>query len=284
VISSIGVAMYHPEAVRFASYVAVAGGRQGTGMSVFAVGGMSGWALGPILTTPVVDIVGLHGTVIVALVPLIATLLVAANLRYFEQYRPTVATGHVAREELGESDWPAFTVAAAAGTLRTGALFGFQAFIPLYVWRTLDSSEGVGNAAIAVMLAAGAVGTLFGGRLSDVHGFRRVIVFSLLASAVLALLVPVVPLLVLFPLVAVFGLICEMNFYPIVVLAQRALPRHVGFASGVTLGLSIGLGSVCSPLLGVVADHSSLRTALFGAAALAVAGAAVSLALPREAA
>ena len=282
VISSIGVAMYHPEAVRFASYVSVAGGRQGTGMSMFAVGGLSGWALGPILTTPVVGLVGLRGTAIVAIVPLAATLLVAINLRYFEQYRPTVEAGHVAREDLGESDWPAFTLAAAAGTLRTGALFGFQAFVPLYVWRTLHSSEGVGNAAIAAMLAAGAVGTLFGGRLSDLHGFRRVIVFSLVVSAGLALLIPVVPLLALFPLIAVFGLICEMNFYPIVVLAQRALPRHVGFASGVTLGLSIGLGSVCSPLLGVLADHTSLRTALFGAASLAVLGALVSLALPRE--
>jgi FSR family fosmidomycin resistance protein-like MFS transporter len=282
VISSIGVAMYHPEAVRFASYVSVASGRQGTGMSMFAVGGMSGWALGPILTTPVVGIFGLRGTAIVAIVPLIATALVAINLRYFEQYRPTVAAGHAAREHLGASDWPAFTIAAAAGTLRTGSLFGFQAFIPLYVWRTLDSSEGVGNAAIAVMLAAGAVGTLFGGRLSDLHGFRRVIVFSLVVSAGLALLVPLVPLLVLFPLVAVFGLICEMNFYPIVVLAQRALPQHVGFASGVTLGLSIGLGSVCSPLLGVLADHTSLRAALFGAAALAVLAGLVSLALPRE--
>jgi hypothetical protein len=50
----------------------------------------------------------------------------------------------------------------------------------------------------------------------------------------------------------------------------------------VTLGLSIGLGSVCSPLLGVLADHTSLRAALFGAASLAVLGALVSLALPRE--
>jgi MFS transporter, FSR family, fosmidomycin resistance protein len=282
VIASIGVAMYHPEAVRFASYVSLAGGRQGTGMSMFAVGGLSGWALGPILTTPIVGLVGLRGTAFVAIVPLVATLLVASNLRYFEQYRPTVASGHAAREDLGESDWPAFTIAAAAGTLRTGALFGFQAFVPLYVWRTLHSSEGVGNGAIAAMLAAGALGTLLGGRLSDLHGFRRVIVYSLVVSAGLALLVPIVPLLVLFPLIAVFGLICEMNFYPIVVLAQRALPRHVGFASGVTLGLSIGLGSVCSPLLGLLADHTSLRTSLFGAASLAVLGALVSLALPQE--
>ena len=100
VISSIGVAMYHPEAVRFASYVSVASGRQGTGMSMFAVGGLSGWALGPILITPVVALVGLRGTAIVAIVPLAATLALAVNLGYFEQFRPTVATGHAAREDL----------------------------------------------------------------------------------------------------------------------------------------------------------------------------------------
>jgi len=282
VISSIGVAMYHPEAVRFASYVSVASGRQGTGMSMFAVGGLSGWALGPILITPVVGLVGLRGTALVAIVPLAATLALAVNLGYFEQYRPTVASGHAAREDLPDSDWPAFTVAASAGTLRTAALFGFQAFVPLYIGRTLQSSAGVGNAAIAAMLAAGALGTLLGGRLSDLHGFRRVVVSSLSATALLALFLPVVPLLLLFPLIALVGLISEMNFYPLVVLAQRALPRHVGFASGVTLGLSIGLGSLASPLLGVLADNTSLRAAVFGAACLAVLAALVSLALPRE--
>jgi FSR family fosmidomycin resistance protein-like MFS transporter len=57
----------------------------------------------------------------------------------------------------------------------------------------------------------------------------------------------------------------------------------VGFASGVTLGLSIGLGSLASPLLGLLADSSSLRAALVGAALLAVLAALVSLALPRSA-
>jgi FSR family fosmidomycin resistance protein-like MFS transporter len=283
VVSSIGVAMYHPEAVRFASYVSVAAGRQGTGMSRFAVGGLSGWALGPILTTPVVALVGLRGTPIVALVPLVATVMLVLNRHYIEGFRPTVESEHVARESMARSDWPGFTIAAAAGTLRTGALFGFQAFIPLYVWRTLDSSQGVGNIAISAMLAAGALGTLLGGRMSDLHGFRKVVVFSLFASAPLALLVPVVPLLALFPLLALLGLISEMNFYPLVVLAQRALPRHVGFASGVTLGLSIGIGSLASPLLGVLADSTSLRTALVGASVLTLVAALVSLALPRTA-
>ena len=133
------------------------------------------------------------------------------------------------------------------------------------------------------MLAAGALGTLFGGRLSDRHGFRTIVVLSLSASVPLALLVPVIPLLALFPVLALFGLISEMNFYPLVVLAQRALPRNVGFASGVTLGLSIGVGSLASPLLGVLADHTSLRTALVGSACLTVLAALTSLALPRAA-
>ena len=55
----------------------------------------------------------------------------------------------------------------------------------------------------------------------------------------------------------------------------------MGFASGVTLGLSIGIGSLASPLLGVLADETSLRTALVGAGVLAVLAALVSLALPR---
>jgi FSR family fosmidomycin resistance protein-like MFS transporter len=283
VVSSIGVAMYHPEAVRFASYVAVAAERQGTGMSMFAVGGLSGWALGPILTTPVVALWGLHATPLVALVPLAATALLVANMHYLERFRPTAESEGVARESMTPSDWRGFTIAASAGTLRTGSLFALQAFVPLYVWRTLESSEGVGNIAISAMLAAGALGTLIGGRLSDLHGFRRVVIWSLVVSAPLGLLVPVVPLFALFPVLALLGLIAEMNFYPIVVLAQKSLPRHVGFASGVTLGLSIGIGSLASPLLGLLADATTLRTALVGAGLLTVLAALLSFALPRPA-
>ena len=89
-ISSIGVAMYHPEAVRFASYVSVAGGRQGTGMSMFAVGGLSGWALGPILTTPVVGRrrPARHGRSWPSCRSPPRSL-VAVNLRYLEGFRPT---------------------------------------------------------------------------------------------------------------------------------------------------------------------------------------------------
>ena len=191
----------------------------------------------------------------------------AANLRYVERFRPTVAAAHAARETMAASDWPGFTLAAAAGTLRTGALFGFQAFVPLYVWRTLDSSEGVGNVAISVMLAPEHSARSSAGASPTCHGFRKVVVLSLFASVPLALLVPVSRCSRCFRVLALFGLISEMNFYPLVV----ARAAGAATARGIRLGRHarpqhrrrLALRARCSASL---ADHTSLRTALFGAA------------------
>ena len=116
VIASIGVAMYHPEAVRFASYVSAAGGRQGTGMSMFAVGGLSGWALGPILATPIVGrrrACAARRSWRSCRSPRRCSLLV--NLRYLEGFRPSAEAHHVGARALAPSDWRGFSVAADRG-------------------------------------------------------------------------------------------------------------------------------------------------------------------------
>src|SRR5919202_2545492 len=65
VVSGIGVAAFHPEAARFANYVS--GARRARGMSFFSVGGNAGFALGPVLVTPLVLIFDLPGTLFLAL-------------------------------------------------------------------------------------------------------------------------------------------------------------------------------------------------------------------------
>ena len=66
-VSGLGVAMFHPEAARYANYVSRA--ERGRGMSWFSLGGNAGFALGPLLVTPAVLAFGLHGTLLV-LIPL----------------------------------------------------------------------------------------------------------------------------------------------------------------------------------------------------------------------
>lgn len=62
-----------------------------------------------------------------------------------------------------------------------------------------------------------------------------------------------------------------------VVMGQEYLPRRMSLAGGVTTGLSLGLGGVGAPLIGLLADWGGLDTAL------TIPGLLLGLALPREA-
>ncbi len=280
-VGSVGIAMFHPEAVRYANYVSRASGLRGTGMSLFAVGGTSGWALGPLLLTGAVLAVGLRGTAVVAIVPLVATVLLLASHGYLERFRPdAVVEAHATRE--GINRWGVFTLAAGSACTRTGLQFGLQAFVPLYIWKVLDSTEGLGNASASVLMVFGAAGTLLGGRLADRIGFRPVVVRSLGVTVPLVLAITVTPLAGVFALMALIGFTMEMNFYPLVLIAQEALPRQVGFASGVILGLSIGAGAGMAALLGVLADAQGLEAAIRAIAVLGLISFAFAVALPRS--
>jgi FSR family fosmidomycin resistance protein-like MFS transporter len=250
-------------------------------MSFFALGGVTGWALGPLLLTAAVLAVGLRGTVLVALLPMTAATLLCVNGRYLEAFRPD-AEAEARAAGQGRNRWGAFGLAAGAASSRTGLQFGLQAFVPLYIWQVLGTSEALGNASASVLMIAGAFGTLLGGRLADVIGFRPVVVWSLAAVVPLVLALTVVPVAGVFVLMALIGIAMEANFYPLVVIAQATLPRHVGFASGVMLGLSIGAGALMTAGLGVVADARGLETALVAVAALGVVSFVLAALLPRD--
>jgi FSR family fosmidomycin resistance protein-like MFS transporter len=270
-----GVAAFHPEAARFASYAA--GPRRGAGMSLFALGGNAGFALGPLLVTPAVLLLGLRGTALVALVPLAAAAAVWSVRARLETLRPPPRH---ATEHAGEpSDWREFGLASGAATLRTAFQFGLQAFVPVWFVTELGTGEAAGNAAVTALLAAGAAGTLVGGRVADRIGFRPLIAASLALVVPLALLLASSGIGGAFALLVAIGFCMDANFYPLVVVAQTALPRHVGFASGVVLGLSISIGALAAWLLGVLADHAGITSALYAAAGLAAAALACALAL-----
>ena len=73
-----------------------------------------------------------------------------------------------------------------------------------------------------------------------------------------------------------------MAYSPIVALGQQYLARNVGFASGVTLGLTTTVGGLMAPLVGRLADHYGLVTALQVLWIAAAVGAAASFTLPLD--
>jgi MFS transporter, FSR family, fosmidomycin resistance protein len=271
-ISGIGVAGFHPEAARFANQVS--GDRRGQGMSLFSLGGNAGFALGPVMVTTLVLLLGLRGTLFLAVLPAIVATVIARELprlRGVAAEKSARVARSVAEHERDPDDWNAFLRLGGVVALRSGVYFGLQAFVPLWFIHHLGTSEGSGNAALTAMLVAGAVGTFCGGRVVDRLGRRRLVVGSC------ALSIPLLVLLVLAPspwtaggLTALTGFVIILTFSITVVMSQEYLPNRLGLASGVSLGLAIGVGGIVAALLGMLADAVGLRTVMWVIAAQAV--------------
>ena len=122
------------------------------------------------------------------------------------------------------------------------------------------------------MLVAGAFGTLVGGRIVDRIGRRAVLVGSIVAQIPLLLAFMLAPSeLVAGVLLAAIGFVTVMSFSVSVVMGQEYLPSRLGIASGVTLGLAIGMGGVAAAILGPIADHAGLETVMWAIALLPLA-------------
>jgi MFS transporter, FSR family, fosmidomycin resistance protein len=65
-----------------------------------------------------------------------------------------------------------------------------------------------------------------------------------------------------------------------VVMSQEYLPNRLGLASGVSLGLAIGVGGIAAALMGLVADAYGLRTVMWLIVALAVPMVVLARTLP----
>lgn len=276
VVSSLGIAAYHPEGSKFAAYAS--GRRRASGMSLFSVGGNLGYALGAVATTALVVALGLGG----GLILVVPALAVAAGLLALVPFLGGFLPDREVRAARAGEDRPgALVLLLAVIGFRSLAWFGLVTFVPL--WEvSLGHSKAYGNQLLSLMLLAGAAGTLAAGPLADRVGLRTVLLGSTLITG---------PLILVFVLVggvpgaialAVVGAAVIGTFGVTMVMSQEYLPRRIGMASGLSIGLSIGLGGVAAVALGALADSVDLRTSLYVCAAAPLAAVALTLLLPPD--
>jgi MFS transporter, FSR family, fosmidomycin resistance protein len=276
----LGSAAFHPEGAKFAGYAS--GERRASGMSYFNIGGNTGYALGAFVTGQLVVWLGLRGCLAAMLPVALIGLGLGWLMPFLGRLRPSAAAA-AARGPAGEDDLRAMTLLAGVIALRSIPWFTLLAFVPLWLV-SLGHSKADGNRLLFLMLLAGAVGTLVLGSVADRFGLRRTLVVTQAAVA---------PLVLVFIYVGgVLGAACLMltgvcvvgTFGVTMVLSQLYLPRHVGVASGLSVGLSMGIGGIAAVVLGAVADAVDLRVALTASALAPLLGVGLSLRLPRPAA
>ncbi|MFE6052582.1 MFS transporter [Kitasatospora sp. NPDC056446] len=261
-LSGIGVAAYHPESARVARLAARrAQGGPGAhrGMAWFSLGGNLGFAAAPLLVAAVVGAGGLRLTPLLVLPALAGTALCLPVLRELERRR---AAGARAPEPPVADDRAAFVRLSLAVVFRSVAFVGLSTFLSLFVTQRLGGGTAAGTAALVVLYAGGAVGSVLGGALAERWGRVAVAGWSYLVSAVAVAGVLLVPGPALYLFVALTSAGLYVPFSLQVTLGQDYLPSRIGTASGITLGLTVSIGGLAGPLIGGLADATSLRTAL----------------------
>ncbi|HEX2500348.1 MAG TPA: MFS transporter [Methylomirabilota bacterium] len=278
-VSGLGVAAYHPEGYRTANQVA--GDRKATGLSIFSIGGNIGIALGPPAVSFLVPRFGLIGTLgllgpgllVAALLATILPTLIAGPASTASTTRAAIAGGRDMRA--------AMALLIGVVTVRSWTQLGLVTYVPFLYVDVLGKDPRLVGPLLFLFLGAGVLGTLAGGPIADRWGPRRYIVASFVLSA---------PLIAAFlwrpggwfatAALAAAGFVLVSSFSVTVALGQAYLPRHLGMAAGLIVGLAIGTGGVGVTLLGWIADHWGLYAALNLTAALPLAGLVAALCLP----
>lgn len=258
-----GSSIYHPEAARAVNKIS--GKLKGQALGSFSVGGNAGFAVGPIIAGFCAYAFHIYGLIIFGIINLIfAALLYHFMPKILKQIKNAdLEEIKTHKSEEKRNDWKSFSKLTIVIFVRSIGFTICNTFIPIYWIYVLNASPSQGSLALSILFFLGTVITFIGGIMADRFGFIRIMRASFLIMIPTMLcftnstnlwLSTILLIPVAFSLFAPYS--------PIVVLGQTFLSKNIGFASGVTLGLSTTMGGLFSPLVGWGADTWGLTTAL----------------------
>jgi FSR family fosmidomycin resistance protein-like MFS transporter len=260
--AGFGTAAFHPRAMMVVSLVS--GRRKGFGTAVFSTGGNLGFALGPIVGSLLVLGLGIHATVGLVLPAIVLTFTILFYpgdfLKRESPYR--MVPGKEPETEAPPVLWGSLVLVCLIVTLRAWVYMSFITYLPMFL-----QGQGVelrtGSLILSLFLAGGAAAGLYGGHLSDRVGRKAVIIVSMLVYPVFASLMILSKGPWLWVLAGAAGVALLASFSVTIVLAQELLPRYLGLASGLTLGLGFGMGGLGTAVSGWIADWIGLYGAFW---------------------
>jgi FSR family fosmidomycin resistance protein-like MFS transporter len=256
-LAGLGTAAFHPRAMM--AVFLVSGSKRGLGTAIFSTGGNLGFAIGPMVGGFLVLGFGLHGTL--GLIPLSFLLFLVVLLQ------PTVFGSRDPKKGSSASDqqssapalipWVSLVALCLIVTLRSWVYMSFITFLPMFF-----QSKGIllasGSKILTVFLICGAVAGLYGGHLSDRIGRKSVIAMSAVIYPFFAMMMLSINGPWLWVIAGAAGAALLASFSVTLVLAQELLPRNLGLASGLILGLGFGTGGLGTALSGLLADTFGL--------------------------
>jgi FSR family fosmidomycin resistance protein-like MFS transporter len=261
-LAGLGTAAFHPRAMMAVYFLS--GSRLGFGAAVFSTAGNIGFALGPVVGSFLILGFGLHGTLGLLAPGAVLCLIIFFYRGDFLRREPAVKqkSSKEINTPLEKFPWVSLTAVCLIVTLRSWVYISFMTYLPMF-FQTKGIELKTGSLMLTVFLAGGAAAGLYGGHLSDRVGRRGVIAVSMLIYPVLASLMILSESGWIWLLAGASGAALLASFAVTIVQAQELMPRYVGLASGLILGLGFGTGGLGSAFSGFLADRLGLNPVIW---------------------
>ena len=271
IAGGIGSAAFHPPGAAMSG--GAAGGKgSGLRMSIFAFGGLLGFAVGPLMVVGLVAVVGLSG-MWVAMIPAIAVCGLLLKILPADRPHPDAAPPTPPRELLRALRGPLgviFVISALSGGLQ-------RLFLTLSPIISFQDGVSEATGALGLERLSGRPGDRhpLGGRTHGPYGScvppRRLDGPCPSGSFVRVLATCGVSIDVYLS-AAVAGFLNLALMPPVIVIAQEILPDNKGVGSGIVMGLAWAVGSIAVIGFGFLADGIGPRPAAIASLPLLVIG------------
>ncbi len=258
-IAALGHAAFHPVALSLTGRQSTDANR-GRLISYFVVGGNLGFALGPLAAGAAIEILG-QGGILLMVLP-------GSRHRHGSPRPPSSYLPGPAVTVAGASPvtppvaWGAVALLVAGASLRSMVIFGSIAYLP-----TLLAGQGfdlfTANGMLTLMLLVGVGGQVLGGAVSDRSGRKETILAGMAATALFLAGFLLLPGLAGLACLMLFGFFLWSSFSVTLAIAHEFLPGNLGLASGLLLGLSMGVGGLGVALIGWIGDATGLAGAFW---------------------
>ena len=253
----------------------------GRGMGFWMVGGELGRTLGPIIIVTALTYMSSKNIIWLMLGGIIASIIFSFCLKGIKVSSPSQRQKKLSWSPgLGEMKTVILPVTGLL-IIRSFMLSSITTYLPTYL-----TEEGItlwlAGASLSLLEAAGAVGALCGGALSDRFGRRIILLSAILTSSVFMFLFHSASGWIQFPLLIILGFSLLSMGPVLMALMQENFPQNRALANGTYMCLNFIIRSMSAVIVGVVGDLFKLRKAYLFSAFIMFLGVPLIPFLPQD--